>query len=194
MKLVVLKWLADSVIGLIGRIIEILFRLTLCILPLGVFLLFNIKMAPSYGLLKFLCYVITSGIAIGLVTLFRKKVLTGKKKILYIITLFVSIIVILGSISLRIVYESKVDYVKKQIPSSGDILITLSEETEYYNSTGTGSIRNPSTNIKIGDKWYDSGDVIPITLNKNYFLRVGAGGSGRCSAFVERDLSIPDAV
>ena len=150
----------------------------LCYIALGVFLFFNIKMAPMYGWAKFFCYLITAAIAIGIVVLFNKKVLTGESKKLYTAFLLFSIAVIIFSIGLRIVYESKVDYVKKQIPSSGDILITLSEETEYYNSTGTGSIRNPSTNIKIGDKWYDSGDVIPITLNKNYFLRVGAGGSG----------------
>lgn len=150
----------------------------ICYIALGVFLLFNIKMAPSYGLLKFLCYVITSGIAIGLVTLFRKKVLTGKKKILYIITLFVSIIVILGSISLRIVYESKVDSVTTKIPSSGEIVLLLSEKTEFYNDTGTGMIRNPSTSVRIGDKWYEGGDKIPVLLNKEYSLRVGSGGSG----------------
>ena len=39
MKLTVLTWLRDASIGLVGRIIEFLFRLTLCILPLGLFLL-----------------------------------------------------------------------------------------------------------------------------------------------------------
>jgi len=159
---------------------EVLISITkvICYIALGVFLIFNIKMAPSYGLLKFICYVITSGTAIGLVTLFRKKVLPGKKKILYIITLFVSIIVILGSISLRIVYESKVDSVTTQVPSSGEIVVLLSEKTEYYNDTGTGMIRNPSTNVRIGDKWYEGGDKMPVLLNKEYSLRVGTGGSG----------------
>lgn len=39
MKLQVLTWLRDSLIGLTGRIIELLFRIILCCLPLGVYLL-----------------------------------------------------------------------------------------------------------------------------------------------------------
>lgn len=39
MKLQVLTWLRDSLIGLTGRIIELLFRIILCCLPLGVYML-----------------------------------------------------------------------------------------------------------------------------------------------------------
>ena len=39
MKLQVLTWLKDSLIGLIGKTIELIFRTILCCLPLGVYLL-----------------------------------------------------------------------------------------------------------------------------------------------------------
>lgn len=39
MKLQVLTWLRDSLIGLTGRIIELLFRIILCCLPLGIYML-----------------------------------------------------------------------------------------------------------------------------------------------------------
>lgn len=39
MKLTVLKWITDSLIGTTGKLIEILFRLLLLILPMGLFLL-----------------------------------------------------------------------------------------------------------------------------------------------------------
>ena len=39
MKLTVLKWLGESSIGFIGRTIELLFRILLCFLPLGVYML-----------------------------------------------------------------------------------------------------------------------------------------------------------
>lgn len=39
MKLTVLTWLRDSLIGVTGRTIELLFRIILCCLPLGVYLL-----------------------------------------------------------------------------------------------------------------------------------------------------------
>ena len=54
----------------------------------------------------------------------------------------------------------------------------LSEKTEYYNDTGIGTLRNPSTHIRIGNKRYEGGDKIPVLLNKEYSLRVGSGGSG----------------
>lgn len=151
---------------------------TICYIALAVFLFFNIKMAPMYGWAKIFFYVGAAAIAISVVVFFNKKVLTGEVKRHYIAFLILALITIISSISLRIVYEAKVDYVENQMPSSGQILISLSEKTEYYNSTGTGVIRNPSTNIRIGDKWYDRGDIIPVVLNKNYSLRVGAGGSG----------------
>ena len=39
MKLTVLTWLRDSLIGITGRTIELIFRTILCLLPLGVYLL-----------------------------------------------------------------------------------------------------------------------------------------------------------
>lgn len=38
MQLTVLTWLRDNSIGFIGRVIEITFRLILCLLPLGVYM------------------------------------------------------------------------------------------------------------------------------------------------------------
>lgn len=150
----------------------------ICYIALAVFLIFNIKMAPMYGWAKFFFYVGAAAIAIGLIVLFNKKVLTCDSKRQFIVCFCLALFIIMSSIGLRIVYESKVDYVENQIPANGQILVSLSKKTQYYNSTGTGVIRNPSTNIKIGEKWYDSGDTIPVELNKSYSLRVGAGGSG----------------
>ena len=49
-------------------------------------------------------YVITAAIAICLVVLFNKKVLAGKSKAKYTFVLVASIIVIIFSVGLRIVY------------------------------------------------------------------------------------------
>lgn len=147
-----------------------------CYIALAVFLFFNIKMAPMYGWAKFFCYLGTAAIAIGVIVLFNKKVFIGESKKAYMLCLVLAVITIIASISLRIIYESKVDYVERQIPSDGHIYLTFSEETEYYNSTGTGVINNPSTNIRIGEKWYKSGDIISVDLSKNYSLRVKVSG------------------
>ena len=39
MKIVVLKWIIDDLIPFIGRCVEFLFRVILCLLPLGVYLI-----------------------------------------------------------------------------------------------------------------------------------------------------------
>ena len=39
MKLTVLKWLGDSSVALLGRLIELTFRIILCFLPLGVYMI-----------------------------------------------------------------------------------------------------------------------------------------------------------
>lgn len=150
----------------------------ICYVALAIFLFLNIKMAPSYGIIKTLIYVITAAIAIGLVVLFNKKVFAGKSKVKFKSVLIASVSVIVVSVGLCIVYETKVDSVTAQFPTSGSVKVTMTTHTDYYNDTGTGYIRNPSTNIRIGEKWYDSGDVIEVALNQKYSMRVGAGGSG----------------
>lgn len=146
-----------------------------CYAALIVFLFFNIKMAPSYGQTKFLIYVVTGAAAIGLVVIFRKKILPGNSKPLYVLTLILSVIVISASIGLRIVYEAKVDTVTAQIPSSGDILVSLEADTEYYSSSGEGYIDDPYTNIKIGDDLYNNGDKFTVSVGKSYPIKVGIG-------------------
>ena len=149
----------------------------ICYVALFVFLIFNIKMSPSYGWVKIAFYITTSAITIGLVTIVQKKVFISNRKTLYIIVLITSVMVIVTSISLRIIYEMKVDAVRTQIPSSGEIVLSLLEETEYFNDTGLGIIRNPNTSIRLYGKWYKNGDKIPVQLNKEYFLRVSSGGT-----------------
>lgn len=150
----------------------------ICYVALAIFLFLNIKMAPSYGTTKTIIYIITAATAIALVALLNKKVFAGKSKTKFKFVLIVSIIAIIASVGLRIVYETKVDSVTTQFPTSGCIKVTVKTHTDYYNATGTGYITNPSTNIRIDETWYDSGDVIEVALNQKYTMRVGAGGLG----------------
>ena len=156
------------------------------------FLFFNIKMAPMYGLAKFFWYIITSAIAIGIVLLFNKKVVAIESKKLYITYLMLSLVVIAVSISLRIVYEAKIDYVKKHAHPSGEIYVILSEETVNYDLMGMGKVTDSITDIKVNDKWYDSGDIVRITLNENYSLRVDTGGLGS-DKYVYKTLTITNS-
>lgn len=161
----------------------------ICYAALAVFLFLNIKMAPSYGAIQVVIYVITAAIAIGLVVLFNKKVFVGNSKTKFKGVLIISVIVIVVSVGLRIVYEAKVDSVTAQIPTSGSIRVIMTEHTDYYNDTGTGTVINPSTDIRIGEKWYfDSGVVIEVTLDQRYSMRVGASGSGN-GGYTDTDIT-----
>jgi len=149
----------------------------LCYVALAVFLFLNFKMTPLYGITHDIIFLLTSAIAIGFVVLFNKKVFTGRSKVKNTLVLIFSLIVIVVSIGLRVVYESKVDSVTAQFPSSGSVKLTVSTDTDYYNSTGTGSVYNPRDSVRIGEKWYESGDIIKVNLDEEYSMRVSAGGS-----------------
>ncbi len=149
-----------------------------CYAALVVFLFFSLKMAPLYGTAQIVAYVIMAAFAIFLVTLFNKKVLPGNSKAAFTVVLWSSIFVIAASIGLRLLYESKVDAAEMDIPSSGKIYVQMTLNTHYFNSTGTGTIKNPSSHIKIGNDWHDSGASFEVMLNQKYDMRVGSGGSG----------------
>ncbi len=159
---------------------EMLQRITqiTCYMAFGLFLILNIKMAPMEGLAQIGWYILSATIAIGIIVLFNKKVLPSESKLLYILFLFVATFVIIASISLRIIYESKVDSVTENIPSTGSIDVIIKEETKFYNFSGMGQITNPKTSIKIGDKWYESGNRIQLELNKAYPFAVRVTGGG----------------
>lgn len=153
-----------------------------CYITLAVFLFLGVDMAPSYGVTQTMFYIPLAAIAILLVVLFNKKVLSGNRKALYQLSLVFSLFVLFSTVGLRLVYESKVDYVTSQMPSSGVVTLKMVSHTEFYNSTGTGMVSDPSTNIRIGTNWVESGDIIEINLDQKYDLRVGV--SGRASGVV----------
>ncbi len=163
-----------------------------CYIALGIFLLFNIKMAPSYGWVKLALYVITGVVAIGLVILFQRVILPGNRKVLFIVTLLISVFVIVCSIGLRIVYESKVDFVSTRMPVSGDVLVSLSLDTDFYSYSGEGYVQKVKSSVRIGDSWHDSGDKFVIELGKHYSFRASAsysdaGSYSDSSIFISKD-------
>lgn len=56
MKLTVLKWIGESSIGILGRTIELLFRITLCLLPLGVYMLLLQKRTKASKISNIMVY------------------------------------------------------------------------------------------------------------------------------------------
>lgn len=56
MKLTVIKWLADSSIGILGRSIELIFRSILCLMPLGLYMLLLQKRSKASKVSSILTY------------------------------------------------------------------------------------------------------------------------------------------
>ena len=56
MKLTVLKWIGESSIGILGRTIEVLFRIILCFLPLGVYMLLLQKRTKASKISNIMVY------------------------------------------------------------------------------------------------------------------------------------------
>lgn len=56
MKLTVLKWIGESSIGILGRTIEMLFRIILCLLPLGVYMLLLQKRTKASKISNIMVY------------------------------------------------------------------------------------------------------------------------------------------
>ena len=145
---------------------------TLCYIALGTFLFFNIKMAPFYGAWKFFAYVIEAAIAIYLTVLTKNKIAESSSFNLKFVSVIFSTLIILSSLTLRIVYEAKVNMVEKDIPRSGTILVDVSRDTDYYSYT-IGLVSDPSTSIDING----AGDPAKITLGKPTKLDIKVKGN-----------------
>ena len=146
-----------------------------CYISLAVFMLFSFKMIPSTGTTKVFLYCLAATIAIGLVVLFTKKVLTSSSKRAFIIALVSSLMVVLLTISLRIIYEAKVDRVKQSIPASGEVNLQLWHITNYYNSFGAGYIHDPYTRIYIDNELILDDTPFLVEMDKEYPLKIEVG-------------------
>lgn len=144
----------------------------LCYIALGTFLFFNIKMAPFYGAWKFLAYVVEAAIAIWLAVLTKNKIAESNSFNLKLLSVIFSILIILSSVTLRIIYESKVDMAEKDIPRSGTILVDVSRDTDYYSYT-SGLVSDPSTSISING----ASDAAKITLGQPTKLDIKVKGN-----------------
>jgi hypothetical protein len=149
----------------------------LCYVSLVVFLICLIKMAPGFGTIHIVSYIAIAAVAIGLVILFSKlepKALKNYNRNFYLISIIIASFILILSLALRIVYETKVDSAVADVPNAGNVYVRVNLDEEFY-SSDSGYVKNPKSHIKIGDKWYDDDSVAYIALNKSYSLRVGTG-------------------
>ena len=150
------------------------YMVALCYLALGIFLFFNIKMAPFYGGWKFLAYIVEAAIAIFLTWVVKEKLEGFAPPKIKILSIALSLLVIISSISLRIVYENKVEQALADMPNTGKILVDISDDVEY-SSFSAGLVYKASSSIEIDG----TGDITYITLGKPFTLDVLCKGNGK---------------
>lgn len=143
------------------------------------FLILLFKIAPGVGNKTVLSYVVIAAITITLAIIVHKirgKNLTKKRQIIAIIF---GLLLLIPSITLRIVYETKVDGVAANIPSSGTVCVQVKLDEEFYSYYYEGMVREPYSYITIDGRRYDGTTEFLIDMGKQYTVQIGAGYEGR---------------
>lgn len=150
------------------------YMVAICYLALGIFLFFNIKMAPFYGGWKFLAYIVEAAIAIFLTWVVKEKLEGFASPKIKILSIVISLLVIISSISLRVVYKNKVETALADIPNTGKVLVDISDDVEY-SSFSAGLVHKAGSSVEIDG----TGDITYITLGKPFTLDVQCKGNGK---------------
>jgi predicted nucleic acid-binding Zn ribbon protein len=132
------------------------------------------KMSPGWGFVAFLSYVGGVVLYIWLTDKLRKRMKKTKlKKDIVVFLVFVCIIAV-GMITMTAIYNSKVDVVMNSTPTNGEVKVRVSLDEDFYTyfEYGPKTVSSPSSKIKIGDNWYNSGDVVTLKLNTTYPIEV----------------------
>lgn len=141
-----------------------------------VFLILLLKMAPGTGIISVVAYIIGATIAIvGAVIVHRiqKKEYTKKRQL---VALVFGLLLLIPSITLRIVYECKVDVAVADIPESGTVCVEIKIDEEFYSYYYEGMVREPYSKITLDGQ---SGSVMYVELNEPYEAKISAGYAGR---------------
>ena len=138
-------------------------------------------MAPFYGLLHFIFFIIGIAITIFFAVLIEKwrdrcNIIKANK-----IAIVCCLILLIPSISLRIIYEEKVDKVNAAIPENGQVYLELDIDEDYYTYGNTKLIESPTVSVIIGDNIKDGNhisNIFKVTLNQEYSATIGVEGNG----------------
>jgi hypothetical protein len=151
------------------------------------FIIFYVRMAPGFGWTRTISYAIGVAVAILLSVLFHKITKTSDSKAFRITAAIFAIIVLIASIGLRITYEAKIDAAIKDVPPNGSIHLRIHMEEKFYSYVQEGFVKNPRSSVKIGDIWYESGNIVSVELNNKYTIRVSSsynGAGGYADSFI----------
>lgn len=146
----------------------------ICYTSFVIFLILYIKMAPGVGDTKFFTYIGGAAIAIGLTVLFMKISDRSSSALFYKVSLCIGIVVILLSVGLRIIYETKVDTVLKDFSPERTIYVEVSAKEELY-SGHYQQMKESFTTVTIDGITYDNGDVAKVKVNQRNTAEISSG-------------------
>lgn len=143
-----------------------------------VFLILFMKMAPGVGGEQFLSYLKGATLMIVVAVIIdkiRKKSFTKKRQM---VALVFGLLLLIPSLTLRIVYESKVDAAVADIPKSGTVCVRVRLDEEFYSYYKSGSVREPYSYISIDGHKFSGTSTFAVELNQAYTTKIGAGYEG----------------
>lgn len=147
------------------------------IIALCLFLLLNILMAPFWGWLKGLAYIIEAIIAIILSLKINDIASDNSSLKKTAISLIFCITFIITLVSLKAVYDYKYDTVQKNITNSSSLLIDIKSNTDYYSTyylSYGGIVTKPYTKVKVNGKE----NKTKVDLSKPLLIEIQCGGNG----------------
>ncbi len=134
------------------------------------------KMSPGTGGFAYIIYIGSAGLVLATAVIVNK--IRGKahtRKMQFVALVF-GLFLLLSSLTLRIIYECKVDDAVADIPKSGTVHLDVKIDEEFYSYYYEGLVRDPYSRITI-DGQEDS--PIHIELNQAYTAKITAGYAGR---------------
>ena len=140
------------------------------------FLILYIRMAPGLNDQQIISYFIGATVVIVLAVIVNKIRKQKKTKPRQLIALMFGLLLLIPSVSLRIIYECKIDKVKADIPEKGIVYLWMKSDQEFYSYYKEGQVRDPFSSLILDGK-YISG-TFPVELNKTYSAEIRSGYKG----------------
>lgn len=143
------------------------------------FLILYVKMAPGVGTSKFVSYIIGAAITIVaavIVHKIRDKEFTHKRQLM---ALVFGLLLLIPALTLRIVYECKVDAAVVDIPETGTVYAQTKLGVDFYSYYYEGTVIEPYSYIALNGEEARGTTTLQIELNSTYSAEIGAGHLGR---------------
>ncbi len=138
-------------------------------LSLGLYVLFFVlykEVDPYAWLGNYFCYVIVIIVGIALFLIIQLHADTNTKSIL---ALLIPVLLVSSVLSLKHIYNSKLDSVLASPPQVGYSYVSVNIKDTYYNSTGEGHVKDPYIDLRFDGQPVRNG-IVNVPLEKRIIV------------------------